>query len=250
MTGRGAYLCVVALLAAACGTATSRSRATPHPPAIASLDGCIRVSGSARKVVVRPASGAPLNAALIGRGSTAFVLTDESDENLCSWLPFVARLRAHGYPALLYDYSDVTELPGQVTAAARAALHAGAEHVVLMGASVGARASIEAAGAHPPGVIAVVSLSAEQWVRSDPTDLAAVARRVKAPTLLISSRADPFVAGFTPQLLRRLGAGDKQALILPGLDHGTAVLTDSYGPRVRAAILSFIAHLPRIQRTS
>jgi pimeloyl-ACP methyl ester carboxylesterase len=246
MTGRGVYLCVVALVAAACGTATSHSRATSHPRAIASLDGCVRLTGSARKVAVRPASGAPLNAALIGRGSTAFVLTDESDENLCSWLPFVAWLRAHGYSALVYDYFDATELPGEVAAAARAALRSGAEHVVLMGASVGARASIEAAAAHPSGVIAVVSLSAEQWVRSDPTDLAAVARRVKSSTLLISARADPSVAGFTPELLRRLGADDKRALILPGLDHGTALLTDNYGPRVQAAILSFIAHLPRI----
>jgi hypothetical protein len=71
-----------------------------------------------------------------------------------------------------------------------------------------------------------------------------VARRVKSPTLLISSRADPFVVGFTPQLLRRLGAGDKHALILPGLDHGTALLTDNYGPRVRAAILTFVADVP------
>jgi pimeloyl-ACP methyl ester carboxylesterase len=194
--------------------------------------------------VLRPATGPPLNAALIGGGSTAVVLTDESDENLCSWLPLVARLRAYGYSAVLYDYFDATELPGEVNAATRAALRAGAEHVVLMGASVGARASIEAAAAHPPRVVAVVTLSAEQWVRSDPTDLGAAARGVMSPTLLISSTADPFVAGFTPQLLRRLGTADKRALILPGLDHGTALLTDNYGPRVQAAILSFIAHLP------
>jgi hypothetical protein len=250
MIRRGAQLCVVALLAAACGTATSHPRAAPHPRAIASLGGCVRLTGNALRIVVRPASGAPLNAALIGRGSTAFVLTDESDKSLCSWLPFVTRLTAHGYSALVYDYSDVTELPGEVTAAARAALRAGAEHVVLMGASVGARASIEAAGAHPPGVIAVVSLSAEQWVRSDPTNLATAARRVRPPTLLISARADPFVAGFTLQLLRRLGVRDKQALILPGLDHGTALLTDSYGPRVQAAILKFVADLPHGTRTS
>jgi hypothetical protein len=235
MIRRSTHLWAVALLVAACGTAT------PHPHAVASLDGCLRLTGNARKIVAHPAPGAPLNAALIGRGDTAFVLTDESDENLCAWLPFVATLKAHGYSALLYDYFDITELPGEVMAATRAALRAGAEHVVLMGASVGARASIETAAAHPPEVIAVVSLSAEQWVRSDPTDLATAAPGVKPPTLLISARADPFVAGFTPQLLRRLGAGDKQALILPGLDHGTALLTDNYGPRVQAAILKFVA---------
>jgi hypothetical protein len=239
MTRRGACVCAVALLAGSCGSAA------PHPRSIASLDGCVPLSGAVRKVVIRSASGTPLSAGLIGGGGTTFVLTDESDENLCSWLPVIATLRTHGYSALLYDYSDATELPREVTAAVRSALGAGARHVVLMGASVGARASIEAAVARPRGVIAVVSLSAEQSVRSDPTDLAAVARRVKLPTLLISSSADPFVAGFTPQLRRSLGASDKHALILPGLDHGTELLTGKYGPHVDAAILKFVADLSR-----
>jgi pimeloyl-ACP methyl ester carboxylesterase len=232
---RAASACAVALLVAACGSKERGSR--PR----ASLDGCVTFSAAARKIVLHPTSGAPVPAALLGSGKTAFVLTDESDENLCSWLPFVATLKAHGYAALLYDYSDATQLASEVIAGARASLAAGARRVVLMGASVGARASIKAAADHPSDVIAVVSISAERSVASDPTSLAIPARAVKAPTLLISSRGDPFVAGFTPRLLRSLGARDKQALILPGLDHGTALLTDSYGPRVRAAILDFVA---------
>lgn len=119
---------------------------------------------------------------------------------------------------------------------------------VLMGASVGARASTEATASSPPGVSAVITLSAEQTVRSDPTDLARPARRDRIPTLLIGARQDPLNEGFAPVLLRAVGSRDKQAPILPGLDHGTALLTGENGPRVRASIFGFVSrstHPPR-----
>jgi pimeloyl-ACP methyl ester carboxylesterase len=118
---------------------------------------------------------------------------------------------------------------------------AGAPRVVLTGASVGARASIEAAAGKNTGIAAVASLSAERTVRSDPTDLVGLARRVAAPTLLISARDDPFAGGATRPQLRALGTRDKRALILAGADHGTALLTDGAGQRVRASIRAFVA---------
>src|SRR5262249_19988671 len=137
---------------------------------------------------------------------------------------------------------DPSQLPADAVAGARAALAAGARTTVLMGASVGARASVEAAASSPPGVSAVIALSAERSVRSDPTDLAAApARRDRIPTLLIGARQDPYVEGFTPVLLRALGGRDKRAVIVPGLDHGTALLGGENGPRVRAAIFAFVA---------
>ena len=132
-------------------------------------------------------------------------------------------------------------MPADAAAGVTAARAAGARHVVLMGASVGARASIAAAAMHPAGVAAAVSLSAERTVRSDPTDLLGRARRVTVPTLLIAAREDPFVAGATLPLLRATAAHDKQALIVGGLDHGTALLTGAAGARVTQAILRFVA---------
>jgi pimeloyl-ACP methyl ester carboxylesterase len=159
-------------------------------------------------------------------------------QNLCSWLPFVRTLRKHGYSALRYDYLDPGMLPADARAGAAAALEQGAAHVVLMGESVGARASIKAAASHPDGVVAVVSLSAERTVRSDPVDVMVSARRVKTPTLLVSARDDPFVNGATPALLKALAGGGKRALIVAGLDHGTELLS---AQRVRSAILAFVA---------
>lgn len=238
----GVLLAAALLLGACGGTSGSSTTRAGHPVAAASrIDGCVSLGPVARKVVLHPRGGAPVDAVLIGRGATVFVLSDESDENLCSWLSFVAELRARGYGALLYDYLDPSQLPADAAASARAALAAGARRVVLMGASVGARASIEAAASSPPGVSAVITLSAERTVRSDPTDLTGPARRDRIPTLLIGARQDPYVEGFTPVLTHAVGARHKRALILPGLDHGTALLTDANASRVRAAIFAFVA---------
>jgi pimeloyl-ACP methyl ester carboxylesterase len=240
----GAITLIGALLLAGCG---GTPREHPRPPA--AIDGCLLPGREVRRLELRPANGpTPVPAVLVGRGRSAFVLSNESDENLCSWLAFTRTLRAHGYAVLLYDYLDPSSLPAEVIAAVQAVRSAGIPRVVLAGASVGARASIEAAATHPAGGTAVVSFSAEQTVRSDSTDLAQVAHLVTLPTLLISTRDDPYVAGFTPRLLRALAARDKRALILAGSDHGTAVLTSGDGSRVAATILGFVRGAPQSDR--
>jgi pimeloyl-ACP methyl ester carboxylesterase len=231
------------LLLSACGRTRSRSTTRARAPAAVArrIDGCLALGPGTRRVVLRPRGDEPVDAVLVDRAGTVFVLSDESDENLCSWLPFVAELRARGYGALVYDYLDPSQLPADAAAGARAALAAGARHAVLMGASVGARASIEAAASSPPGVSAVIALSAERSVRSDPTDLTGPARRDRTPTLVIGARQDPFVEGFTPVLFGAIVARDKRALILPGLDHGTELLTDENARQVKAAIFAFVS---------
>jgi hypothetical protein len=42
-------------------------------------------------------------------------------------------------------------------------------------------------------------------------------------------------------MLRALGSRRRQALILPGADHGTSLLTDSFAPRVEKTIFAFVA---------
>jgi pimeloyl-ACP methyl ester carboxylesterase len=238
-TGAAVNLCLISLigsLLAGCGSVqTNRVSAGRR------IDGCVKLTAGTRTVELRPSGGPPLHGVLIGSGRTTFVLSNQSDEDLCSWLPFVRTLQAHGYSALLYDYTEPTQLPADARAAASAALAAGARGVVLMGASTGARASIEAAATRPRATIAVVSLAAEPTVSSDPTDLLTHARKVTIPTLLVSARADPFVNGATAPLLTALASPHKQALIVPGANHGTALLAGSVGARVRGTILHFVA---------
>jgi hypothetical protein len=235
-------LCAAALLAGCGSVERPASHARPRRP-LARFDGCVRLGAGARTIVLRPAGATALTGVLVGTSPITVVLSDESDENLCSWLPFVGTLRAHGYSALLYDYLDPSELAADARAGAATALAAGARRVVLMGASVGARASIKAASSHPPGVVGVISLSAERTVASDRADLVGPARKLTIPTLLISAREDPYLSGDTAALLSALRAHRKSALVMPGSDHGTALLSGSSSARVRAAILSFLLRL-------
>jgi dienelactone hydrolase len=230
-------LVLAAGLPAGCGSAVSHTRSA----APAKFDGCVPLTAGTRALALHPAGAPALKAVLVGAGATTFALSNEGDENLCSWLPFVRVLRAHGYSALLYDYLDPAMLAEDAVAAAGAARGDGARRIVLMGASVGARASINAGAMHPAGVVAIVSLSAERTVRSDPAGLLLAARRVNTATLLVSARDDPFVNGATPALLEALGSRRKRDLIVAGTDHGTELLSDSSAARVRAAILDFVA---------
>jgi hypothetical protein len=174
---------------AATRTATSSTQ-------VRRVDGCVPLAGGVRAVALHPPRSKPLRGVMLGSGTTAFVFSDESDEDLCGWLPFVKTLRTHGYSALLYDYVDPSALPADAAAAAAPARAAGARRVILIGASVGARGSIQAASANPPA--------------SGP-------------------------------LLRAMPSRRKRALLLPGVDHGTALLTGDSGPRVQRAILAFAA---------
>jgi pimeloyl-ACP methyl ester carboxylesterase len=234
MTKAACGALLLAVLLAGCG-----GSARPPHQAARRVDGCVQLGTGVRAVTLRPPGASRVAAVLLGKSPTTFVLSNESDEDLCSWLPLVRTLRAHGYAALLYDYEDPAELPADAKAGAATARAAGARKVVLMGASVGARASIEAAAKAPPGVESVIAVSAERTVRSDPRDLIGPARHDRLPTLLISAREDPYLVGDTAQLARALAAGRKRTLIVPGIDHGTALLTGASRDRVDAAILAF-----------
>ena len=234
-------LIVVVLLAGCAGAATTHTgQANRAAPALPPIDNCTGPGPGARVLRFR-SGGLALTGVLFGTAPTTFVLSNESDENLCSWLPFVRPLERHGYSVLLYDYLDPTNYPAEAIAAARAALRAGSRQIVFMGASIGARASVEAAALHPAAVAAVITLSAERMTGNDATDLLTVAPHVHAPALLVSARDDPYVSGgITGALLRALHSPRKRALVLPGADHGTSLLTDSYGPRVQSAIFAFV----------
>jgi dienelactone hydrolase len=83
----------------------------------------------------------------------------------------------------------------------------------LFGASTGAAAALVAAASRPEDVAAVVS-------RGGRPDLAGAAlARVRAPTLLIVGGADPQVLQLNAQALERLGAAEKQLVVVKGASH-------------------------------
>ena len=230
-----AALAAVTLVAACSsgGTASSRHAAAPG------LDGCVH-AGPGVRIVDAASAPDPLRVAVLGTGSTAAVFTNESDLDLCSWLPFARALARGGVRALLYDYRYTTQ--HDALAVAREARRLGAKRIVLVGASVGARGSLAAAaGARPRLVDAVVSLSAERVTREGVPDLFPVVRHLRAPTLYVAARSDPYATGAdAPQLYRRTAATRKRLVLVPGTAHGVHLLDGAAGAGVRRIVTAFI----------
>jgi pimeloyl-ACP methyl ester carboxylesterase len=237
----GGLLLVVLALAAACtATPPGEPRASSAPLAASTaLDGCVGV-GQAR--LVRLPHGA---VAVLGRGPAGVVLSNQSDRNLCGWLPFARVLAAMGFQALLYDYGIAGDERDDLAAAVAALRRLGAERVALLGASQGAKASLVAASGIRPPVAGVASLSAERTLHG--TDVVPAAARLRVPVLLVTARDDPYgSADAAPDLYRAAArAPSRQLLVVDGDAHGEDLLSGPTGRRVRSAVLAFLRRTTR-----
>lgn len=183
--------------------------------------------------------GDTLTLAIIGTGPRVVVLSNESDENLCLWLPLSARLAASGYRVVLWDYGGNLP-PDELTGLVKRLRSSGATRLVLMGASEGAKASLVAGARITPMVRAVVSLSAESILRPATIVVDSV-RRLRCPLLLITSDQDPYgSAQAARQFLTAAPSPVKRLVTVPGTDHGTALLAGRSGAKTLPAIIAFL----------
>jgi hypothetical protein len=56
--------------------------------------------------------GGGSQAAVLGTGRLGVVLSNQSDQNLCGWLPFAKTLATRGFRALVYDYDTAADPAG------------------------------------------------------------------------------------------------------------------------------------------
>jgi hypothetical protein len=233
---RTVMLLLVALVAGACsGGSPSRSSGTTTPPtAQASLDGCIG-AGQAGLVDL----GGGHQAALLGGGASGVVLSNQSDQNLCGWLPFGKVLATEGFRVLLYDYGATADPVKDVALAAAKLRSLGAQTVQLVGASEGAKASLIAATTLQPPPAAVVSLSAERTLRG--TDVLPAAASLRTPVLFVTARDDSFVGGATGQLYKAAAKAPSRRLeVVPGSAHGTELLAGAAGAKLEGIVVAFL----------
>jgi pimeloyl-ACP methyl ester carboxylesterase len=246
---------VVAFAAVTCGcgggdhpaTSTSTERTTPAPVATQPramapdpLDHCDSAGSGWRPLEANGTTGAP--AASLGSGRLGVVFANDSINDACSWSAEARALAAHGHAVAVFKAARGLE-PYQAVTVGAALRGAGARRVVLIGASVGARAVLQAGLEHPRGVVGLVALSAERSVSTSPADLLPDVRHVRLPVLSIGSRGDPLTQyGRDTRAFHRRLAHDRM-LLLSGSDHGVELLGGRHAPQVRGAILRFLRSL-------
>lgn len=261
MTAMPRVLLLAAFLFVAAGSGGCQTSSTPpqaaSPPASArpavpnsasparhrpaSVDGCFTPARGTIETAP-DVGGGELTLATMGTGPRVVVLSNQSDEDLCSWLPFSKRLAAAGYRVVLWDYGPdppADELTGLV----KWLRSTGVARLVLMGASEGAKASLVAAARTAPMVQGVVSLSAE-FVLAPGIVVADFVKRLRCPLLVVTADEDPYgAATAAKQYMAAAPAPVKQLVTVPGTDHGTDLLSGRSGAKTIPAIVAFLSHV-------
>jgi pimeloyl-ACP methyl ester carboxylesterase len=227
-----------ALLALAASTAGAAPERTEHD--------CVRGG----ELFFNAADGTKLVGHRFGKGTTAVILTHQSEGDLCDWLPYAKRLASKGYFAFPidfrgYGFSDTPpagpyRYTQDIAAATKALRKLGKKKVFVVGASMGALAAVVAGANVSPPLAGVVSVSAPARFRG--MDGVKAGPRLRVPTLFLAATDDDN-AGYDfsadAQALHRAAAtSDKRLELLPGSLHGIALVGQS--ARARVAIERFL----------
>ena len=175
---------------------------------------------------------------LLGTGTGGVVLGPQSDGDICQWLPYAQELATH-YRVALFDWKEPrAEVPLLAIEALRAA---GAEKVVLAGASLGGAFALSEAHQVQPRLAGVLSFGGELTLPG--FDGRPGIRQWHGPLLQISSRDDAYFNSRNARQLRVLHPGPETILMLPGSDHGVAMLEGPEQQQVRSTVDRFLARV-------
>jgi dienelactone hydrolase len=229
---------------AATGTSTSPTTQTPKPAPKGTVGRLCDTYDRAPLVHLHAADGARLVAGRYGHGTTAVILAHQVDDTLCDWAPFARRLARSGYTALALGFRGFppAPIPKQhrdgfdldVVGAAHLLRRTGARRIVLVGASMGGTAVLDAAATIRPPVAAVVNMSGPS--EYPPVNAIRAVPRLRMPLLFLAARYDPYAAD-ARRMYRAASPGTARIHIFPGGDHGVELLVY---PAVRAMLLQAI----------
>jgi alpha-beta hydrolase superfamily lysophospholipase len=230
---RAALVAAVLLALAVAPTASPRT----------AWDGCTAKAGD---ISFRAPDGTRLAGHLFGHGHVGVVLAHQSDGNLCQWASYGAHLGALGYTALAFDFrnvgsSGVHHYPGNiryggdVAGAVRKLRRRGAKKVVLVGASLGGSAVIQAAANVRPLVDGVVSVSGA----ADISNAIQSAPALQVPVLYLAGSGDRDFAADAKRLYTATRERAKRLLLLDDSRHGTTLVGGNAA--ARRAVDAFIA---------
>jgi pimeloyl-ACP methyl ester carboxylesterase len=239
---------LIVLLLALLSTATARA-ANETPPA--PTEACGNSAGvlHARSLWLTTNDGMRLYALVAGAGKTTVVLAHGGRSDLCETVVFATTLVARGYRVLAFDFrgngrstpTHSLALGNDLAAAIAHARKTGAEHVFLIGSSMGGAAIVQ--NTSTLEVDGRISLSGTRlWLGFGINNSRGLAR-IRAPYLYIGARDDwraPLPEALA--IFRKVGARDKRTAIYPGSDHGWQLVeTSRFAPQARALVLAWLA---------
>ena len=238
-------LTATALAATVLGAAGCGGKPTPAATEAAPAFGeeCAGLADGATPVTFPDGHGGKLAGAVYGKGSTGVVLSHMSDGDICGWMPYARQLATGGYRVIVYyfhgfgtslDAGEGSTLDSDVVAAAGYLRSQGVTTVALVGASMGAAASLVAATQLKPAPAVVVSLSSPQAYQGA-VAIDAV-KSLTVPVLFMAGVADPGFADDARALYDATPAStDRTLLIASSSAHGSA-LVGTPGNEVRDAL--------------
>lgn len=188
-----------------------------------------------------PGSSEGVDGYVLGDGTKGVIFSNQTDTDLCDWLPFARQTAKADRRSLIYDYSYKPDAAKEVEAAAEELAKLGVEEVVLVGASKGAVGSLAAAPSiQEPAVTGVTSLSAVGEFEG--LDSRKAAKKVRVPLLILAARGDATTdAGqVAPELAKLSPSKSKRVLVFGGPDHGIDLLKGENGPRARSLLEDFV----------
>lgn len=223
-------LAVALAMIALGGCSTTPSPATPAELLVG--DDCPDLVEGGTQVHFTDAHGASLSGVTLGTGRTGVVLAHMVDGDVCGWLAYARQLAKGGYRAMVFYFhgfgtsgagADGSSLDGDVVAAANYLRGHGAETVALIGASMGATATVAAAAELTPPPAVAISLSAPQVFRG--VDALEAARKLTVPVLYAAGQTDGDFAAQAKALYDATPATtDRTIFIAPTTAHGVGMV--------------------------
>ena len=220
-------LLLASLLALAASTAGAAPQRAEHD--------CVKGG----ELFFNAADGTKLVGHRFGKGTTAVILTHQSEGDLCDWLPYAKRLAARGYFVFPidfrgYGFSDVPvagpyRYTQDIAAATKALRKLGKRKIFVVGASMGGIAAVVAGANVTPSLAGVVSISSPARYRG--MDGVKAGPRLRVPVLYLAATADDN-GGYdfsqdAEAMFAKTAAKDKRLELLPGTAHGIGLMTSS-----------------------
>ncbi|MGH3450464.1 MAG: alpha/beta hydrolase family protein [Haloechinothrix sp.] len=196
--------------------------------------------------------GAVRSGRVFGDGPVAVVLSYMAfrpDNSQDDWAPFATELADNGYRVLTYARGGLTDVWQDVLAAADYLRQHGAKKVIAGGASLGAMASLRAAGAPDANLDGALWLSGIlQWGEYDFGE--ADVSGLRCPLFFASGDQDSYAADSARQM-HAWSTAPSELLTLRTGAHGTDILANggAEADKLRKAMLRYVSRVAGVSTT-